>query len=313
MLSVSPPYDINRIDIIPKIEQPPNTVLVPHFIHARKPVSTNSLIPKKIFQTWKSRYVQESVYENNIKKLINDNPEYDYYLFGDDECREYLKRFYSEEYLQAFEDLIPGAFKADFWRYAILYREGGVYIDIDLVVAKPLDYIIPPDASFVSVKDRTLLAGNTAIYQAFIATVPLHNFMKYTLAETLHNIQTYYFGNSSLGITGPIAMGNAISKYLNISKLEPGEIIYPKDGKIILYNFLNYIEIIVNSKNEKIFDHKYEDYVSNTNYGKLFDNKKVYHSYKLTLLDHFMINLKWLIIIVLLILIIVQIRKKIKN
>ena len=302
MLSVTPLYENNKIDIHPSGKQPPNTQLVPHFIHARK-TPTPSLVPKRIFQTWKSRYISDDVYNNNIKPLLENNPEYDYYLFGDEECREYLARYYAPEYLQAFDDLIPGAFKADFWRYAILYREGGVYIDLDLIVSKPLNDIIPNDASFVSIKDRTAFTNQTAIYQAFIATVPLHNFLNYTLLETLHNIQTYYFGSSCLGITGPITMGNAISKYLNTNKLEPGVKTYPKDGKVVLYEFLNYIEIIVDSKNEKIFGHKFEGYQSLTNYSNMFSNRKVYHSYKLNIFDYIIINMNWIILLVVAILV----------
>jgi hypothetical protein len=62
---------------------------------------------------------------NNIKKK---NPRFKYYLFDDNDCREFIKNNYSDKILNAFNSLIPGAYKADLWRYCILYKYGGIYI-----------------------------------------------------------------------------------------------------------------------------------------------------------------------------------------
>ena len=55
-----------------------------------------------------------------------------HYLFNDDECRAFIAREYPSDVLDAYDNLIPTAFKADLWRYCVLYMYGGVYLDIKL-------------------------------------------------------------------------------------------------------------------------------------------------------------------------------------
>lgn len=250
---------------------------IPFFTERKKDVY-NQLIPLKIFQTWKTRYVSPEMYKNILKNM-EMNPEYDYYFFGDEECKIYLQKNYGKEYLDAFEDLIPGAFKADLWRYAILAKEGGVYIDLDIDLKVPLREIIKEDESFVSVKDRVGQFGssNLAVYQAFIATIPNFIFLKETLELTLNNIKNKYYGTSSLGITGPIAMGKAICKVLKKDEIKFGK--FQWNG--IIYKFLLFKDKHIFDENERIvFNHKLDDYKKITNYALLFEFSNVYHSQK---------------------------------
>ena len=58
------------------------------------------------------------------------NPEFNHYLYDDKMCREFIKQNFSDDVLYVFDKLKPGAYKADLWRYCILYINGGIYIDI---------------------------------------------------------------------------------------------------------------------------------------------------------------------------------------
>ena len=55
-----------------------------------------------------------------------------HYLFNDADCREFIAREYPPDVLMAYDRLIPTAFKADLWRYCVLYKYGGVYLDAKL-------------------------------------------------------------------------------------------------------------------------------------------------------------------------------------
>ena len=55
-----------------------------------------------------------------------------HYLFCDSECRSFIAREYPPDVLMAYDRLIPTAFKADLWRYCVLYKYGGVYLDAKL-------------------------------------------------------------------------------------------------------------------------------------------------------------------------------------
>ena len=60
-----------------------------------------------------------------------------HYLFNDVDCREFIASEYPPDVLMAYDLLIPTAFKADLWRYCILYKYGGVYLDSKLQVVPP--------------------------------------------------------------------------------------------------------------------------------------------------------------------------------
>ena len=191
-------------------------------------------IPKVIYQSWKTKKLPEYAQKNAelLKKL---NPEYEYVLYDDNDCRKFLLDNFGKNYLNAFDALIPGAYKCDFWRYAILYVKGGVYMDIDLTPLVPFSTILPNTAELVSVTDRHV-NGYPGIYQAFIATIPQHPIMLNCLQFTFSNIVNRIELSHNLSITGPALMAVAMNIYFGRnttnSDLPPG--IYQK-GKIILY------------------------------------------------------------------------------
>jgi mannosyltransferase OCH1-like enzyme len=89
----------------------------------------DTAIPLHIYQTWHTntlpKYMQECV-----DKLKERNPEFQYHFYNDADCRNYIKDNYNKDVLHAFDKLKPGAYKADLWRYCILYKKGGIYLDI---------------------------------------------------------------------------------------------------------------------------------------------------------------------------------------
>lgn len=86
-------------------------------------------------------------YANNWKKL---NPEYEIRLYDNKLCREFLVENYGEYYGEIFDFLKHGPIKADFWRACILYKNGGVYSDIDNMPLVPLKDFIENDIEFVT-------------------------------------------------------------------------------------------------------------------------------------------------------------------
>ena len=114
-----------------------------------------------------------------------------HYLFDDDECRAFIAREYPDDVLSAYDRLIPTAFKADLWRYCVLYKYGGVYLDIKLgflgggggggggvslraIVERWLTGAGAGDGLFVLERDAVGLwpAGRFGVHNAFIITKP---------------------------------------------------------------------------------------------------------------------------------------------
>ncbi len=217
------------------------------------------MIPKIIFQSWKTRELKGQMAKNSeqIQKL---NPNYKYMLYDDNDCRKLLLDNFGVNYANAFDTLIPGAFKCDFWRYAALYLYGGVYMDMDMELLVPLDDFIEPNDTLISVKDlRHFFVPHCNIYQAFIAVVPKHPVLLYALQISFSNIVTRrseLFDN--LSITGPVIFGISINLYWNEKEtqkgIEAGK--YPDGTKIL--NFIGDYTCDLNKK--RLIKNKFEGY-----------------------------------------------------
>ena len=153
-----------------------------------------------------------------VQSWIDLNPEYSYHFFDDKAQRKFIQKYFSRDVLDAYDNLIPGAFKSDLWRYCILYRFGGIYVDISTVCQIPLDQIIQLNDEFISVLDRP--TSRTAIYNAFIACIPRHPFLKEAIDMIVENVKNKTV-TDCLGITGPILLGRAINRVLGRSENTP--------------------------------------------------------------------------------------------
>jgi hypothetical protein len=175
-----------------------------------------SLIPKTIYQSWKTTDVPKAM-ARNIEKIKSMNPEYNYQFYTDDDCRKFLMDNFGVNYVNAFDVLVSGAFKCDFWRYAVLYVNGGVYMDMDLSPVKPFREILKDSDRFVSVVDRCWGATDDipGIYQAFIACEPKSKILYDSLNLAYYNIVSRKISTNKLDITGPSVMAIAFNLYLN--------------------------------------------------------------------------------------------------
>lgn len=235
-----------------------------------------NFIPKKIYQSWKTKNLPEKM-QKIVEKTKQMNPEYEYELWDDTDCYNFILQNFGQNYADAFDVLIPGAFKCDFWRYAVLYVNGGIYMDLDMTPEVPFREIIRKDDQFVSIVDmKVLLRHPCAIYQAFIACRPKHPIMLTSLQLTFYNIVSRRhdidekYGN--LGVTGPVVVGIAMNLYWNNvethKNIEPGEY---KDG-IRLFQMNS--KKTWDNEGRVIFDNKFKGYDRGTDYTRVYSYYK---------------------------------------
>lgn len=183
--------------------------MIPLYLPARSSATTPQLIPRVIYQTMKDSKVPISM-QQAAATWVRLNPEYEYRFYTDDMCRDFIAKNFHQSVLYAYDKLVPGAFKADLWRYAILYKYGGVYADVDMVAEVPLRTIINPDDTFISVRDTDY----SAIFNAFICCTPEHPFIKSVINHIVTASANNFYGRNSLHPTGPLAFGEAIARVL---------------------------------------------------------------------------------------------------
>jgi mannosyltransferase OCH1-like enzyme len=213
-------------------------VEIPHYIKKSNDIGNQIFnVPLKIYHTWNTKYIPANM-AKNINYILNQNPEFDYYLYDDSECRKYIRENFSEDVLDAFDTLIPGAYKADLWRCCVMYKEGGVYMDIKLKPLVKLKKLIEMN-NFYFVKDTPSMNGcdfKIGIYNAFLISYPNNIIFKTCIEEIVKNCQLQFYGSNALAVTGPCLLGNIFNEYYN-GGYEPFiELHLKKDGCI--YNNL---------------------------------------------------------------------------
>ena len=161
----------------------------------------NSIIPLKIFQTWHTKNLPQNM--NKAVEIIKKmNPAFEHHLFDDEDCREFIKNNFPEVVLEAFDSLIPGAYKADLWRYCVLYKEGGIYMDIK--------YIPHNDFHLISLTEQehfVLDADHHSVYNALMVCKPNNPILFKAINAIVRNVKMKYYGSSCLEPTGPQLLG----------------------------------------------------------------------------------------------------------
>lgn len=235
----------------------------------------SQIIPKKIFQSWKKKKLPDSM-ASLVKEVKEMNPDYEYNFYDDADCRQFLEQHFGAVYANAFDSLSSGAYKCDFWRYAVLYVYGGVYMDLDMKPEVPLKEIIDPKNTLVTVVDKTT-RNLTGIYQAFIACTPGHPVMLTSLQLTFANIATHRPAvlGDILAITGPAVVAVALNLYWKRdntnARIQPG--VYDGGRTKLLKNDTN-AGYIIDEKNRRLIYTKVKGSVPSS-YGF---TKSFYHN-----------------------------------
>ncbi|MEC5394327.1 glycosyltransferase family 32 protein [Bergeyella sp. RCAD1439] len=167
-------------------------------------------IPKQIFQTFKNKELPWLT-RWHIKRMLRRNPDYQWHFYDDEKILQFFREEMPAEYERAYRSLTIGAAKADFFRYAILYKKGGIYLDIDCkVVSRFRDFLKPEDQAVISIENNDHFYVQWALF--FEAG---HPFLKKTLQVCLRNIQEHRFPHDVHKTTGPPAFTEGIHWALN--------------------------------------------------------------------------------------------------
>ena len=186
-------------------------------------------IPRVIHQTVRNRSKIHPVLKENIKRLRTLNPRWQHRLYDDADIRGFISQHFGAETLRYFKRINPvyGPAKADFFRYLLMYKVGGVYLDVKSGLSRPLDESISADEYLLSHWNNKLgqryqgfglHAGLGPVGELHSGTrrAASHPYLKAVIAGVMRNIDEYdpfVHGTGKVGVlrvTGPIAYTNAI-------------------------------------------------------------------------------------------------------
>lgn len=168
------------------------------------------LIPRVVYQTWYTRNLPEDVVRER-RNMQQINPDYQFKLFLDAEMDKFVETNFDSRVYRAYSKLNIVTAKADFWRYLVLYKNGGVYIDMDSVIIKPLSSLIGATDEAVVTVQRNGVGGEPLFAQWGLIFAPGHPILNRTVEKIIDNITQRKFANSTLYLTGPVVYTDAIA------------------------------------------------------------------------------------------------------
>lgn len=166
-------------------------------------------IPKIIYQTYKTNKLP-FITRLHIYRLKRRNKSYEYKFFDDSMIDTFIEKEFEPEVFDLFKKINIGAAKADFFRYAVLLKKGGIYLDIDsLFLARIDDVVLPSDQAIISLATHKKNYIQWALF--FEAG---HPFLKKTFDLMLDNLRQNKYPYNVHKMTGPTVYTEAINHCL---------------------------------------------------------------------------------------------------
>ncbi|MDR2273089.1 MAG: glycosyl transferase [Sphingobacterium sp.] len=163
-------------------------------------------IPKVIYQTFKTTKIP-FLTRFYIWMYLKKNKGWKREFYDDERVDVFFRNNFDDRTYAAYSRLQIGAAKADFFRYAVLYVYGGVYLDMDSDILVSLDkHIREDDMAFIAREKNhpDLFAQWGLIYAKG------HPFLKRTIAYIIENIEENKYPNDVHKMTGPTVYTKAI-------------------------------------------------------------------------------------------------------
>ena len=220
-------------------------------------------IPRIVYQSWISRTMAPNMKDNLNKWRSMNRKSYEFIFFDDNEQRDWMKENCTE-YWSAWNAIQLPAARADLFRYCILYVNGGVWSDVDIVPLHPLNDFINHDspAELIVVHDGGM-PGDEFLYNAFLAAVPRHPVLKRAM-DIVKEHHKLRFEEGAVMVTGPHVLWRALND--TIGQVQPKT--YKGFDKEQMIEYLSFSgEKIVSSTQELMYA-KYDGYLEDaTNHG----------------------------------------------
>lgn len=142
------------------------------------------MIPKLIHQTAKTKDIPEK-WQGFQKRLIELHPDWTYKLWTDEDNDAFVKKEFPD-YYPVFVGFPKNIMRADVIRYLLMYRLGGLYMDLDYEMLKPFD-LLDHDIVLPWESSGEFGPGKDKIANAIFASSPGHPFWKMVLDRIAAN------------------------------------------------------------------------------------------------------------------------------
>lgn len=126
-------------------------------------------IPLQLWQTYKTKALPQQAIPL-VQSWTNKNPNLIVNFMDDAECDHFIKQNFADDFYKMYSSLPFGVMKADVWRVAVVYINGGIYADTDTDCIVSIDRWISPDDKLVIAVEQP----NGALANFIFAATPKH-------------------------------------------------------------------------------------------------------------------------------------------
>jgi len=170
-------------------------------------------IPKLIHQTWMRK--NDEYIKTLRDQWLDYNPGYEYFIYDDEDNLKFIKENFNERIYNCYSRIINGSAKADFFRYAVLYIKGGVYLDIDFLPKASFADFIEEDDELIITHDDQVSRRDVyvdGIFNAFICAQPKHELFLILIHQICEYIENNQHNNYK-GAIHHLSASHCISKH----------------------------------------------------------------------------------------------------
>ena len=239
---------------------------------ASKTVDPN--IPLVCYTVWHSNTLPPKM-QANYDRLCEMNPEMRFELFDEDKCRKFIDENYDKDVLDAYDRLVPSSYKSDLWRFCILHRYGGIYIDIKYITENGFRLIeLCEKEHFVLDRDNYWENNQMGIYTALISVQPRNKILRACIQQITHNTENYYYGYNALYPTGPGLLGSIYFENefaQNIHRMKDVELFHIEASNSIVYKNTIILAVYDGYRDEQAV------YQNNLHYSNLWAQRAIYN------------------------------------
>lgn len=180
-------------------------------------------VPKIIHQIWIGDKAPPTSCMDSIK---NDNPSFEYKLWNQ---KELNKLDISKTLQLKIKCMKEWCGKADIWRYVILKKYGGIFIDADTVSLEPLDDFLLNNC-FMAYENEMLRPNLVA--NGTMGFTPEHPFIN----QLIKHIESNPIQSPAWKNTGPLLVSQLLQNYpLRDIQIFPSYLFYPDHHQQVKY------------------------------------------------------------------------------
>lgn len=199
----------------------------------------NAGVPRVIYQTWFTDRLAPCVQAQQRAMMLN-NPGFEHRIFDDDAMEAYVHANAGQRTAQAFDALTIGAQKADLWRYIVLYCNGGIYLDMDSNITRPLSELLRADDQVIVSREGSKAAQSGDLTQWMLIFRAGHPVLRAVINAAVDDILKQGPAHSHERVsvqTGPKAFTTAVQQHLRLGSRAVSSLSDGRHADIRIYGY----------------------------------------------------------------------------